>query len=76
MTLPPREWCVFLIVAREDPRDLINAVFPNLDAFGPNGDHEVRLAFPRQFVLVPRMTISEVSPKKPCSVFRPRTSSP
>ena len=36
-----------LIVAGEDPRDLINAVFPILDVFGPNGDHEARLAFTR-----------------------------
>ncbi|CAM9905065.1 unnamed protein product, partial [Laminaria digitata] len=43
-----------LIVAGEDPRDLINAVFPNLDAFGPNGDHEARLSFTRRSVLAPR----------------------
>ncbi|CAN0273274.1 unnamed protein product, partial [Scytosiphon promiscuus] len=43
-----------LIVAGEDPCHLINAVFPNLDAFGPNGDHEARLAFTRRSVLAPR----------------------
>ena len=43
-----------LIVPDEDPRDLINAVFPNLDAFGPDGDQEARLAFTRRSVLAPR----------------------
>ena len=43
-----------LIAPGEDPRDLINAVFPNLDAFGTGGDHEARLAFTMRSVLAPR----------------------
>ena len=43
-----------LIIPCEDPRDLINAVVPNLDAFGPDGDHKAILAFTRRSVLAPR----------------------
>ena len=43
-----------LIVPGDDPRNLINAVYPNLDAFGPDGDHEPRLAYTRRCVLTPR----------------------
>ena len=43
-----------LIVAGEDRRDRINAVFPNVGAFGPHVDREARLAFTRRSVRAPR----------------------
>lgn len=43
-----------LIVAGVDPCHLINAVFPNLTGFGPDGDHEARIALTRRSVLVAR----------------------
>ena len=43
-----------LVVAEEDSRDLIHAVFPHWNAFGPNGDHEARLAVSRRSMLAPR----------------------
>ena len=43
-----------LVVAKEDPRDLIHAVFPHWNAFGPKGDHEARLAVSRGSMLAPR----------------------
>ena len=43
-----------LIVAGEEPFDLINGVFSILDAFGPNDDHEARSAIARRSVLASR----------------------
>ena len=44
----------FVVAGEDPPGDLISDIFPNLDAFGPNGDNEARLVFTWRSVLVPK----------------------
>ena len=64
-----------VIVAGKDPRNLINAVFTNLDAFAPNGG-QTKPGLPSQGDPCSRleMTSGRVSREKPCDVLWPRNS--